>query len=64
MKEVLNLCEEQGLWETIIDDFKKARYYLRGPKHKNNWGRNEEDGYYYLLKAYHFATNAKEKLPQ
>lgn len=64
MKEISNLLEGQESWETIIDDFKKARYCLCCPKHTNNWGRNEKDGYYYLLKAYHFATNATEKLPQ
>lgn len=64
MNEKFDLCEEQESWDTIIEDFKKARYCLCCPKHTNNWGRNEKDGYYYLLKAYHFASNAKEKMPQ
>ena len=64
MKEKMNIYEEQESWETIIDDFKKAQCCLCCPKHTNHWERNEKDGYYYLLKAYHSATNAKKKLPQ
>ena len=51
------------VWEEIIADFKKARGYLCCPKrlHGEIWHRDEENGYYYLWKAYHFATAQPEK---
>lgn len=50
-------------WETIISDYKEARHCLWCPKHTNNWRREENRGYYYLWKAYHFAEAAQEKRP-
>ena len=49
-----NICT----WDEIISDYKLARGYLFGPETPNgkNWHRDEDNGYYYLRKAHHFAT--------
>ena len=54
---------DNGIWEEIIGDFKKARGYLRGRKRLRGgiWYRDEEKGYYHLWKAYHLATAQPEK---
>lgn len=51
------------MWDTIISDYKEVRLCLWCPKHANNWHREENRGYYYLWKAYHFAEAAEEKRP-
>lgn len=48
-------------WETIWEDYKKARFVLWCPKHCNDWWRDEETGYYYMWKAYYTAKNAETK---
>ena len=55
--------ETVDIWETIIADYKEARFCLWCPKHCNNWRRQENRGFYYLWKAYHFAEEAQEKRP-
>lgn len=50
-------------WKEIISDYCKARKCFWGPRHGGGWYRNEEDGYYYLWKAYHEAKAAEEKDP-
>ena len=49
------------MWDEIIADYKKARGYLWGTKHKGTWWRDELNGYSHLWKAYHAAANASEK---
>lgn len=48
-------------WKEIISDYCNARKCLWCPKHSGNWQRKEEDGYYFLWKAYHEASAAEEK---
>ena len=50
-------------WDDIIEDYKLARAYLFSPKlpGSGNWHRDEDNGYYYLRKAYHFATLQEQK---
>ena len=51
------------LWQTIAEDYKKARYYLYGkgvPKDQH-WHRDEIEGQYYLLKAFRAAKAEEEK---
>ena len=55
--------ETVDIWETIIADYKEAQFCLWCPKHCNNWRRQENRGFYYLWKAYHFAEEAQEKRP-
>ena len=55
--------ETVDVWDVIIADYKEARHCLWCPKHCNNWHRQENRGFYYLWKAYHFAEAAKEKRP-
>ena len=54
-----NICT----WDEIISDYKLAREYLFGPEAPNskNWYRDEDNGYYYLRKAHHFATLQEKK---
>ena len=53
-----NMNEE---WQSILDDYKKAKYALWCPKHYNYWERDEDNGYFYMWKAYHAAINAEPK---
>lgn len=48
-------------WKEIILDYCKARKCLWGTKSGGIWCRNDDDGYYYLWKAYHEAKAAEEK---
>ena len=54
-----NICT----WDEIISDYKLAQEYLFAPETPTgkNWHRDEDNGYYYLRKAHHFATLQKEK---
>lgn len=58
-----DFVETADLWDTIISDYKEARHCLWCPKNANNWHREENRGYYYLWKAYHFAEEASKKRP-
>lgn len=48
-------------WAEIIADYKKARECLWGSKHSGDWYRKENEGNYYLLKAYLSARSSEEK---
>ncbi len=50
-------------WDSIIEDYKKARFALVCPEHCSGWHINYDNGFYYLWKAYHDATEAKTKKP-
>ena len=58
-----NLFIKNDIWNDIISDYQKARFCLWCPEHSNEWHREENEGYYFLWKAYHFATNAENKRP-
>lgn len=50
-------------WDDIITDYKLAKEYLYGPKSPGggHWHRDEDNGYYFLRKAHHFATLQEQK---
>lgn len=51
----------EELWADIIADYKKARACLWGAKHSDGWYRKENEGHYYLLKAYLAAKESEKK---
>jgi len=51
-------------WSAIIENYKKARHCFWCPKHHSDgWMRDDENGYYYLMLAYHEAKAMQEKQP-
>lgn len=50
-----------GIWETILSDYKIAKQCLWCPKHAGYWYREEDRGMYHLWKAYYAAIQADTK---
>ena len=49
------------IWEEIISDYDKAKQYLWGSKKASSRCRDEEQGRYYMWKAFHAACEAEPK---
>lgn len=48
-------------WEPIVEDYIKGRDMLWCPRGADYWVRDEDEGYYWIWKAYHAAKHASEK---
>lgn len=43
-------------WNEIEELYNQAKYCLWGSKDLKRWSRDDENGYYYMGSAYHYAT--------